>query len=262
MSFRDLALRTSKIVTDNSPAILTALGVLGTITTAYLTGKATFQAAEMIFLEQDQLRRKAEEHGIYDEPQIPAKERVEMVWRLYIPAAATGLVTLAAIICANRIGTRRAAAMAAAYAISERAFEDYKDKVVEKIGATKEQTIRDEIAQERVTANPPPEALVAYGASVLCKDEFTGRYFISDMETIKHAENEVNRRILGGDMYVSLTDFYEEIGLERTSMSDDVGWNIDKLLNISFTTALTPFGKPCLVMDFHTMPVRHFTHFH
>jgi hypothetical protein len=245
MSLRDMVLRAGKLVTDNSPAILA--GVAGTVTTAILSAKATYEALQLLDREDQDLE---------------TKEKIEKTWQLYIPAAAAALTTIAAIIFATKIGTRRAAAMAAAYAISEKGFEEYRDKILEKMGDKKEEIARAEMAQERVTANPPPGDLLPYGRSVLCMDAFTGRYFLSDMETIKAAENKINHRILvGGELSMSLSEFYEEIGLERTSMSDDVGWNVNKLLELKFSSTITPIGHPCLVMDFHAMPIRFFEHY-
>lgn len=246
--------RAGKFLTDNSPALLTGVGVAGVVTTVVLTAKASFRAAQIL---REAETKRIEETGELLEP----REMVELAWKLYIPPATAAVLTIAAIVFASRIGTRRAAAMTAAYALSEKLFDEYREKIVEKLGDRKEEEARAEIAQERVNANPPPDTLIATGASVLCMDAYTGRYFISDMETIRAAINDVNHRILGGDLCVSLTDFYEEIGLERTSMSDDVGWNIDKLLDVHFSSAIVN-KKPCLVMDFRTMPIRYFEHFH
>lgn len=246
MNLKDIFGRTSKLISDNSPAILTALGVVGTLTTAYLTGKATFKAAELL----------RNEEKFRNEP-LPPRDQIENVWRLYIPAAGSAIATISFIISANRVGTRRAAAMAAAFAISERAFDEYREKIVQKIGDRREQGFRDQIAQDRVNRNPPPEDLILLedGLSVLCCDMFTGRYFLSDMETLRKAENDINFEV-NNNYYASLTDFYEAIGIPKTSMSDDFGWNSDKLLELSFSTALTPSGKPCLTFDFKVMPIR------
>ena len=45
MNIKKIVAYTTKLLNDNSPVILTALGVTGTITTAYLAVKATFKAA-------------------------------------------------------------------------------------------------------------------------------------------------------------------------------------------------------------------------
>jgi hypothetical protein len=239
------------LVTNNSPVILTAIGVTGVVTTAILTGKATIKAVYLL-----------EEEAMHREQPISDKETFELVWKLYIPAAGTGLLTIVAIIFADRIGSRRAAAVAAAYTITEKAFAEYRGKIVEKLGNTKEQSFRDEIAQDRVDRNPPDSAqvIIAGGGSVLCFDSYTGRYFLSDLETIKQAQNTINYRILH-DSYASLSDFYERVGLPSTAISDNVGWNSDKQVELNFSATITESGKPCIVIDFHVMPIHNFDRF-
>jgi hypothetical protein len=57
-------------------------------------------------------------------------------------------------------------------------------------------------------------------------------------------------------MYVSLNDFYYEIGLRSTAMGDDLGWNIDKgLIELGFSTQLSEDGSPCLVVDYQVAPM-------
>jgi len=248
MPLSELLKRSQKFVLDNSPTILTTIAVTGTLTTAYLTGKATVQAIEII--REEQLER----HSPLDH-----KDKVKLVWKEYIPPATTVLVTIACIILSNRIGNRRAAALAAVYAISEKAFEEYKLKVIESIGAKKEQGLRDELAQERITRNPvgTKEVIIAGSGSVLCNEAFTGRYFISDMETLRKAQNDINHQVLN-DSYASLSDFYDLISLPHTSNSDDVGWNSDKLLELQFSATLTEDGRPCISVEFVVSPVRHY----
>lgn len=249
--------RLEKFTIDNSPAILTAIGITGTLTTAYLTGKATIKATRLIDEELERVN-----YGRRDPELLPTpRDIVLYTWKLYIPAIVTGTLTVAAIFGANRVSTRRATAVATAYSITERAFAEYKDKVVQKVGEKKEQTYRDEIAQERVTKNPPDSLVVMTdGGDVLCYDQFTGRYFRSTMEDLKQAENTINHQILH-DGYASLTDLYSELGLKPTSFSDEVGWTIDYLLKMNFSTTLSEDNKPCLAIDFDLRPSRNFSHF-
>lgn len=232
----------SKFITDSSPMLLTAVGVAGITTTAILSGKASYRAALILDQYEDEL---------------DPKEKVLAVWKLYIPAGVSLLTTCTVIILANRVGTRRTAAMAAALSLSERAFDEYKEKVVETIGKNKETKVRDDIAQDRVDKNPATktEIHITGGGDVLCYDMYCGRYFRSDMETIKKAQNDTNYLILN-NYYASLTDFYSFLGLSRTTMSDDVGWNSDRLLEIRFSTTMSDDQKPCLAMDFQVEPIR------
>jgi hypothetical protein len=245
----NVAKRTEKFLADNSPVVLTVFAVTGTITTAYLTGKATFKAADLIKI--DEQRRYH-----YNEDPAEKKEVFLLVWKEYIPAAGVCFGTLGCIITANRIGTRRAAAMAAAYSISEKAFSEYKEKVVEKLGDNKERAIRDEIAQDQVTKNPATgrEVLIGRG-DILCFDAYTARYFMSSMEEVKKAQNDTNYEILHNN-YCSLGDFYNRLGLPGTSFSEEVGWNSDHLLEVVFSTVLADDGQPCLSLRFHVDPIR------
>lgn len=251
MEIQVWAKHVERVLVDNSPAILTAIGVTGTVTTAIFAGKASFKAADLI-------REMEEEEGTPEEPKDRLVSRTKATWQLYIPAVGVGTATVACIVFANQIGARRAAAMAAAYSMSEKAFSEYREKIVEKLGANKEQEARDEIAQERVEKNPLGSQVVVLGdREILCFDQYTGRYFNSSMETLKQAQNKINYRMIR-ENYASLNDFYDCVGLDWVATGDDVGWNSDAMLELSFTTVLSEDQRPCLAIDFHTVPVRNF----
>ena len=251
MQIQEVAKHIERVAKDNAPVILTAIGVTGTVSTAIFASKASFRAAELI-------REHEEEAGTPEGAKERLIERTKVVWSLYIPAVGVGSATIACIIFANQIGTRRAAAMAAAYSMSEKAFEEYREKIVEKIGESKEQEARDEIAQERVERNPlGSQVIVMNDREVLCFDQYTGRYFNSDMETLKQAQNKINHRMIR-ENYASLNDFYDCIGLDWVPTGDDLGWNSDQMLELSFTTVLSEDQRPCIAVDFHTVPIRNY----
>lgn len=253
MTLMSLAKQAEKFAADNSPLILTAVGVTGTITTAVLAHRAGCRATNII---RD---REMYEQNNY---RFSNREVFDMTWRSYVPPVAVGALTIASIITATRIGTRRAAAMAAAYAISEKAFTEYKEKVVEKIGQNKEQGVRDSVAQDRINANPPSSnVVITDGSKVLCFEAYTGRYFESTVEDIKQAQNNLNYTV-NNHGYASLSDFYDLVGLERTVLSDEVGWNSDELLEVQFSTCTTPDMKPAISLDFKVVPVRDYYRAH
>lgn len=251
-SISSLAHRAAKTAADNSPLLLTAIGVAGTVTTAVLSAKAALKADQIVH------RNK------YTFPDMEfleptPKQYIQETWRLWIPPAISLVGTATCIICANRIGTRRAAAMAAAYAVSQETFSEYKDKVIEKIGENKERKIRDEVAQDRVNRRPPPEDLAIIGdLDVRCYEQFTGRYFSSNMETLKAAQNAVNHQILSGDNSASLSDFYDRVGLNHTQLSDEVGWNVDNMLELTFSTTVDEKNRPVLAFDYLVVPIRNY----
>lgn len=261
MNLNEIIKQAQKLAIDNSPAILTAIGVTGTLTTAYLTGKASFKAAKILSDMQytENINRGAGEIR----HELSTKEKAKLIWKLYIPAISTGVITCTAVVFANRIGSRRAAAMAAAFSLSERAFDEYKGKIVETIGKNKERAVHDEIAQDRVTNNPVSknQVIVTGSGDVLCYDMYTGRYFESSMEKLNKARNDLNYDIIN-DGYASLTDFYSKIRLSGTKNSDDVGWRSDRLLELIITTTMSEDNRPCLAMDFAVAPVPNYFRVH
>ena len=57
------------------------------------------------------------------------------------------------------------------------------------------------------------------------------------------------------EMYVSLNDFYYEVGLDNIKIGDELGWNIDNgYINLSFSSQLAGDGTPCLVIDYSIAP--------
>lgn len=248
MDLRELTKQTEHILKRNSPAILTGLGVTGTITTAYLAAKASYVAARRIDIAESR-------GGTAGSRKQRIKERVPLVWKLYIPAAVTGTATIGCVVFATRINNRRTAAIAAAYSLSERAFIEYKDKVVEQLGERKEQKVRDEVAQDHVRATAPGPSVVLSGyGDILCCELYTGRYFKSDMEKLRKAQNDLNAELILNTKS-SLSDFYILVGLGKTSESDHIGW-VDQLMELEFSHALTEDGRPCLTFAYnYTKPI-------
>jgi hypothetical protein len=248
MDFGILASRAGKFAADNSPAILTAIGVTGTLTTAYLTGKATIKAASIL----------AEKS-----PNLEFKEKAELVWKQYIPAVGTAVVTIACIVTANRIGTRRIAALATAYNLAEKAALQYKDKVVETIGKKKEENIRAAMAQDEVDRHPISRetVFIENGGGDLFRDSWSGRYFNSTKVALEKAMNAINYQ-LTHEYSASLSDFYDLVGLDRTEESDMIGWNSDCHLELQFDWASSADDRPCGVLRFRTVPYRGYSSFH
>jgi hypothetical protein len=249
MNVRSAIKIAERYVIDNSPTLLTGFGVAGTLATAFLTGKATFKAADI-------LRKEAEARVLMEkQPPPPTKrQQVGMVWKCYIPPAITVVSTVGCIVAANTISMSRAAAMAAAYTLVDKNFDEYKAKVKEIVGEKKEGEIRAATAQDAVNNMPLNNVARGHGGDTLCLDKWTGRFFTSDMQTIRAAENDLNKSLYRGiERVVTLGDFYENLGLGIPKCAEDIGWNSDSALDLTFDTVLRE-GQPVLVMDFANVP--------
>lgn len=224
----------------NSPEILTGLAVVGVGATAYLAHRAGAKRAERVVIEDDHLPTKI-------------KREVEANWDLYVPPVVSGIATIGFIVGSNRAGNKRTAAALAAYSLTEKAFSEYKRHVIDEIGEKKEKAIRDKAAEERVAKTYDSSAPVVVGdGNVLCHEQYTDRYFMCEMETLRRAQNVVNHRVQTGGLTVCpLDDFYDEIGLPYTSNSGKVGWRAERLMELDFTSVLTGDGKPCLSFSYN-----------
>lgn len=236
-----------KFASKRSPEILTGIGIAGMITTTILAVRATPKALELI-------EEKKEEESV---DELSSFEVVKVAWKPYIPAMVTCVASTACLIGASSVNTKRNAALATAYKLSETALSEYRDKVVETIGEKKERIVRDKVAEERVKKNPVSknEVIITGNGKTLCFDPISGRYFMCSIETIKKAENTLNKQMLHDiSGYVSLNEFYDELGLDHTSVGNDLGWNTNQLIDIDFSSQLNDNGEPSVVLDYLVAP--------
>ena len=249
------------VMSKRSPEILTGIGIAGMVTTVALAVKATPKAIQLLEEAEKKNIEKQVDAGIPG-PEIknglPAIEVVKTAWKPYIPAAITGSVSIACLIGSVSVSSRRVAALAAAYQLSETALTEYKDKVIETIGEKKETAVKDKIAKSQVDNNPvnKSEVIVTGGGETLCFEPTSSRYFKSDRDRIQRAVNNLNEQMIH-DMFgcVSLNDFYDELGLEHTLVGDDIGWNTDNLIKLYYSSQLVDDKTPCLVINYDTRPI-------
>ncbi|MDD2300231.1 MAG: DUF6353 family protein [Fermentimonas sp.] len=233
-------------ISKHSPEILTGIGIAGMVTTTVMAVKATPKAIELI----------EEKKNDDDIDKLTFVETVKTAWTCYIPAAVTGSLSIACLVGASSVNVRRNAALATAYTLSESALKQYQGKVIEAIGEKKEQSVRDAVAKDRIDRNPVSnrEVIITERGNTLCYDVTSGRYFKTDIDKLKKAEQELNRR-MRDEIYISLNDFYYEVGLNATSVGDDIGWNIDRgYIELNFSSQLADDGTPCLVIDYRVAP--------
>jgi len=111
-----LAKQGQRFLRSKSPEILAGVGISGVVGTAYLAHQVGFRSAYVV------------------NKQEVWQDKVRHNWKRYIPVAALGTATIVCIVGGTKISSRRTAAMAAAYSISEHAFLEYKEQVKEKFG--------------------------------------------------------------------------------------------------------------------------------
>jgi hypothetical protein len=241
------------VVKQNGPLISSAVAGVGVGVTAYLAARASFQATHIL----DDLD---EETAVEYNRDPSTKEKAQAVWKLYIPAAAAGGSTLLCIFAGHRLATHKALAAQAALAVTERAYSEYREKLIEEfgpekrhLGEAKDRAIREQIAQDHVRDNPPPkvaELQAGIPGDVLCHEAFTGRYFMSSKQKLEDARNKLNAKALKFD-YATMDDFYHDIGLRFTSTSGENGWRSGRMMELLYSTVETEDGRPALSFEYN-----------
>ena len=233
-------------ITKHSPEILTGIGITGMITSTVLAVKATPKALKLIENKKKEINTD----------NLNTIDTIKVAWKPYIPTVLVGLASATCIIGASATNYKRNAALASAYALSERTLLRYRDKVIDTIGERKEHQIKEKVAQDELNNNKinNSQIIITGQGDTLCMDSYSGRYFKSNMEFIKRIVNELNRRLVY-ENYISLNEFYGELGLDNVKNGELVGWNLDSgLIDPTFSTCLTEDGQPCLVLDFTIDP--------
>lgn len=235
------------------PEILIWIGITGMASAAVMAVRATPKALELIDIQ------KAETGA----DKLTATDTVKTTWKCYAPAVVTGVLSASCIVYGNNENLKRNAALAAACKLSETALREYQEKVVATIGEKKEHLIRDDISKDRIEQNPVVnnEVIITGKGTTLCLEVVSGRYFNSDIDRIKKAVNEVNRVMLL-EGYISLNEFYYEIGLPGTTIGDTIGWKVDDgFVEVYFSSQLTEDGTPCIVINYERAPNYNFNRF-
>ena len=236
-----------KTVKKHSPEILTGIGIAGMTAAAGMAVKATPKALRMVA-----------EKEIRDGKRLTTGEIVKTTLKCYIPPVVTGVCSSACIIGASSISARRNAALVTAYTISETALKEYRDKAVEVVGVKKEQAIRDAVAKDKLEkANVKEREFISTGrGETPCFDPLTNTCFKSDIESLRRAENTLNKR-MRDEVKITVNEFLMEIGLEPCddSIGETMGWDIDKgYIELDFSSQLVD-GVPYLVLGHRVPPV-------
>ena len=234
-------------IRKNSPAILTGLGIIGLVTSVVMTAKVAPKAHDILQRKKEEQQDKEMTKGqiIWDDTKAVAP--------LYFPVALSVAVSSACIIGSYKISTKRLAAMSTAYILAESKLAEYQAKVIEKLGEDKEKLLRDEIKKEKIEQDPysKNEVIVDENGD-LFYDLNGGRYFRCTEARLNKIESKLNRRLMLEE-WISLNDFYYEIGLNPTKLGDDFGWNIEDEIDLEYSEHITGEVR-CRGVEFNVRP--------
>lgn len=232
----------------NSPTLLTLAGVGLLIGAVFTACKDTEKYLD---------KRASSELSAAAKGEEPKKsEKIKIVVKCYWKTCVfTGL----SVICfatSNHINVKRNAALATMYGISEAQRLEYMAKTKEILGEKKEAEIREKIAESTIERDkiPPDVAQNAPVGECLCYDSMFGRYFFSTTEKILAAQNRLNDKLFQ-EMYISLNDFFDELGMSHIGFGEEFGWNVNNgMIIIDRQYVDSKDGVTCIVISYDVQP--------
>jgi len=261
------AVKTAKsVITANSPVLLLGTTIAGVVTTGVLAAKAGWNARGIV--DAETVRRETERTtGIHFEnyedyrdqmdnlPELSLQEKAQLTWKQFTFPAISAAGSIASAVGTHVVHTKRANAMAMLYAATTNKLDDYTAKAEELLGPKKTQQLQNEVAQSDVDREPfeTNEVMMTDEGTELCRDEWSKRWFMSSMQKLESAVNELNRLLID-DGNASLNQFYDLVGLDLIPMGESFGWSGPDKVNARFGAVTSPDGRPAITISFHKAP--------
>jgi hypothetical protein len=242
-----------KLITKKqSPHIFFGLGLAGSVTSTVLACRATLNlhdTLEEIELDVRNIKKLRAEHlsradeSIEMEHYSPEQlnkdatyvyaKAVYKIGKLYGPAVGVGIVSVSLLTGAHVSLSRRNTALMAAYATVMKAYDDYRERIIQELGAERELDIRHaKIASnvtpdgEEVKVNDPnswsPYArFFDEGSAHWEKNAEFNRLFVQ-------CQQNYANELLRARGHVFLNEVYDSLGIDRSKAGAVVGWVISK----------------------------------
>lgn len=231
----------------NSPTVFFVGGVVGVVGAGVMACRATLQLQHILdtangdvddvkklYLNADATELLDPEHetAYRKELAVVYSTTAMRITRLYGPSIVVGGISIAALTGSHIQLSRRNAALAAAYAVVAKAFEEYRDRVRTEIGEDREtmlyrgfvqeEIVNEEGKKEKVLVVPdgqssPYARVFDEGNRKFQKDFGLNRFFIQTQEKF------ANER-LKAQGHLFLNQVYESLGFPNVPEGQMVGW--------------------------------------
>lgn len=233
-------------VRKHSPSLLFIAGTAGVVGTVVLACRATLHVEEVLSKYdkvRDQMDRAREMDGEYSERDFNedrAKVFLRMgvdLARLYAPALATGVVSIACLTGAHVTLNRRNVNLTVAYAAVDRALKEYRARVQNELGGEKEQKLYSGVISKEIVEETDEgpviktvESPAGRGAYQYLFDKTTSKSWSPDPgynQTFLRSSQNYANDLLRARGFVLLNDVLDSLGLDRTKSGCVVGWILD-----------------------------------
>ena len=237
-----------------SPEILLGLGIVGVVTSAVLACKQTLKLKDILDEKKNRIEgvHKALEDypGEYNEQD--SKKDLTLVYtqtglklcKLYSIPVSLGTLSILSIVQGHNILRKRNIAIAAAYAIVDKSFKDYRKNVVERFGEKIDKELKYNLKSEEMeievtdengnTKKEVKEITIIDGNNVSEYAKFFDEYcdnWEKDAEynlMFLRRQQDYANELLQVRGHLFLNEVYDMLGIKRTKAGQVVGWIYDK----------------------------------
>lgn len=226
----------------NKNEIAIGIGLVGFGVAMYFMHDAT-KKAEKIELPKDATR----------------KEKFKAVAPIYIYPTIAFIGATTCVVAGASGQKKKIASLASACTFTATAYNEYRDKVVETIGEKKERDIREKVYEERMERNNDHALVYDEVGGFLCYDPLSSHYFRIDRNRLERVVEVLNDQLNRGE-YVSMNDFYYEIGIGGCDFGDWFGWcnrfDNEIAIDIKHDAGKTypPTGESAALLVYYTEP--------
>lgn len=244
------------VLKKHSPEILTAVGVVGTVTSAVMACKATTKVSTILAETKDSVDKI---HEVANNPDFKdqyteedSKKDLTIVYaqtglkfvKLYGPAVLLGAASLACMLTSHKILRTRNVALAAAYATVDQGFKEYRGRVIDRFGKELDRELKYNIKakeiEEVVVDEDGTETVVKRTVDVADPNTYSqyARFFDDgcagwdkdpeyNLAFLLRQQSYANDK-LKAQGYLFLNDVYDMLGIPKTKAGHVVGWIYDE----------------------------------
>lgn len=241
-----LAARQLLVLQKHAPHILFGAGVAGVVTSTVLACRATLKVSDKLDEIQENVAHSKAILVHHDQSEVATEiERAKNqklatiyirgsyeITKLYAPAVLVGVVSIGALTGSHVVLTRRNVALTAAYSGLSKAYDEYRNRVRDEVGESKELDIYHGISLETVKGEDGKKELVRVAdptkLSIYSRifDEYNDNWKKApdyNQNFIKGHQNYANH-LLQARGHIFLQEVYDMLGFPRTPEAQVVGW--------------------------------------
>ncbi len=228
--------------TKNQTVIKAVLAGVGVVTTGVTAARAGYKAREIV-----------EEREELVGEEILFTDKARLTWPLFVAPFVSGAASIFCIYSGTHTSLKNLATVSALYSASRQDLKMTKEAIAELEGPKKLIKVVDKVNEKKEEAATNKEVVITNEGETIIFDAFSGRYMKSDLEKVRANVNLINKDVVQ-EGWACLNDFFFLNHLEELPIGDDMGWTVDNLLDVTFTSKLMANGKPCVVMSYEVCP--------